>query len=235
MALGVETRTPDLIPDLWAVVVQRLVDPDKERMHEVEMLTSLLLVGAYEAESSRPVAARMREELTLALERTTAIGDDFHRRRRARAWIGAGRVALGSGDDALAETIAIAIAPDLRDMRSAIEGHPWRDPDRFFNEVFTAGQTMRIRNCQTRTIAPRSSRHSRPFSTSTSADQGDAARRPCVRCRRRNRAASPPSGLVWHAGDCASGRGARPGIRSADLALFLRTPTRRRLALARPL
>jgi len=94
MALQDETRSPELIPELWTIVVRRLVDPEKERAHEVEMLSSLLLAGAYEAESSRPTAPLLREGLKEALDLTTGIADDFHRRRRARSWLSAGRAAL---------------------------------------------------------------------------------------------------------------------------------------------
>ncbi len=140
MALKVEARSPELVPELWTTVVRRLADPAKERLHELEMLSSLLLVGTYEAESVRPTAPHMREALKEALDLTKAIADDFHRQRRARAWIGAGRVALGCGDETLADAIAAGIAPDLRELRTALDGHPWRDPEGFFNEVFAAGQ-----------------------------------------------------------------------------------------------
>jgi hypothetical protein len=108
------------------------------------MLSSLLLVGMYEAESSRPTARHMREGLKEALALTTAIADDFHRRRRARAWLAAGRAALGCGDETLADTIAAGIALDLRELRTALDGHPWRDPEGFFNEVFAAGHAMTL-------------------------------------------------------------------------------------------
>lgn len=140
MALKGETRSPDPIPELWTTVVRRLIDPDKERSAEVEMLSSLLLVGVYEAESSRPTAALMRKGLREALDLTTAITDDFHRRRRARAWLGAGRAALGSGDEPLADAIAAAIAHDVRELRSALEGYEWRELEGGYGELFTAGQ-----------------------------------------------------------------------------------------------
>ncbi len=146
MALRVETPSPELVPGLWTTVVSRLADPDKERQHEVEMLSSLLLVGTYEAESPRPTAPHMREALKQALGLTKAIADDFHRRRRARAWIGAGRAALACGDETLADAIAAVIAPDLRELRTALDGRPWRDPEGFFDEVFAAGQAMTLRN-----------------------------------------------------------------------------------------
>ena len=146
MALRGETPSPELVPELWTTVVRRLADPDKERLHEVEMLSSLLLVGMYEAESSRPTAPHMREGLKEALALTTAIADDFHRRRRARAWLAAGRAALGCGDETLADAIAAGIALDLRELRTALDGHPWRDPEGFFNEVFAAGHAMTLPN-----------------------------------------------------------------------------------------
>lgn len=99
MALGGENSSSELIPDLWRRVARRLLDGAKERMHEVEMLESLLLVGVYEARSSRATAPHMREALEEALALTTAIEDDFHRRRRARAWRAAGRAALAVATD----------------------------------------------------------------------------------------------------------------------------------------
>lgn len=157
IALQIETRTPDLVPDLWITVVRLLVDPGKESLHEVEMMSGLLLAGVYEAESSRPTAPRMRESLTEALNQTTGIADDFHRRRRARAWLGAGRAALGCGDDALAQAIAVAIAPDLRESRAALQGHPWEESDDFVDEVFAAAWAMPCRTTSpTRTPGPMS-------------------------------------------------------------------------------
>ena len=140
MSLGVESSSPDLIPGLWRAVARRLVDAEKEKMHEVEMLESLLLVGVYEAESSRPTAPHMREALEEALALTTAIEDDFHRRRRARAWRAAGRAALGCGDEPLADAIARAIARDLRELRQAMEGYEPMEMDGPWQELFTAGQ-----------------------------------------------------------------------------------------------
>lgn len=140
MSIGVESSTPELIPDLWRVVAMRLLDSEREKMHEVEMLESLLLIGAYEAESSRPTAPHMRAALQECLAITAAIDDDFHRRRRARAWRAAGRAALGSGDEALAESIAVVIARDLRELRRAMEGYEPRDMGGPWQELFTAGQ-----------------------------------------------------------------------------------------------
>lgn len=142
MATEVETRRPDLIPEMWLAVARRLVDPDKEKAHEVEMLSGLLLAGAYEAESSRPSAPRMKEALSEALKLTTAIDDKFKRRRRARAWLGPGRAALGCGDEALADAIAKGIAVDLQEFRSIADGSPWRIRDSLYSELFMAGQSM---------------------------------------------------------------------------------------------
>lgn len=139
MSMGVENSSPELIPDLWRVVARRLLDSEREKMHEVEMLESLLLIGAYEAESSRPTAPHMRAALQECLALTAAIDDDFHRRRRARAWRAAGRAALGSGDEALAESIALVIARDLRELRRAMEGYEPREMDGPWQELFTAG------------------------------------------------------------------------------------------------
>lgn len=142
MAVEGEPRSPDLIPEMWRTVVRRLVDPGKEKMHEIELLAGLLLVAAYEAKSSRPWAATMKEALTEALDQTTAITDDWHRRRRARAWLGAGRAVLGCGDEKLAEAIAKGIASDLRELRGMTDGAPWRVRDTFHNEIFAAAQSM---------------------------------------------------------------------------------------------
>lgn len=140
MSIGVGSSTPELIPDLWRVVAKRLLDSEREKMHEVEMLESLLLIGAYGAESSRPTAPHMRAALQECLAITAAIDDDFHRRRRARAWRAAGRAALGSGDEALAEAIAVVIARDLRELRRATEGYEPHEMGGPWQELFTAGQ-----------------------------------------------------------------------------------------------
>jgi hypothetical protein len=138
---------------LWLAVVRQTVDPELDHMHEVEMLKSLLLVGAYEAESSRPWAAKMREGLMEALDLTSAITDEWHRRRRARSWLDAGRAAMGSGDSPLAKSIAKAIAPDLRDMRDAFAEHGWGvegdpfslgDYQGFYNSIYAVGQGIRV-------------------------------------------------------------------------------------------
>ena len=129
MAQAVETRTPDLVPELWITVVRRLMDPAQESLHEVQMVSGLLLAGVYEAESGRPGAERMRDGVTEALGLTTAITDDFHRRRRAPAWANAGQAALGCGDQKLAEAIAAAIAKDVKELRAITRGHPWRESE----------------------------------------------------------------------------------------------------------
>lgn len=136
LSLRVETRTPDLVSDLWITVVRRLIDPGVETLDEVEMLSQLLLAGTYEAGSSRPAAARMHEHLKEALGLTTAIADEWHRRRRARAWLGAGRAALGCGDQALAEAIAAGIRTDLRTIRTAADAFAGLDDDDFYGTIF---------------------------------------------------------------------------------------------------
>jgi hypothetical protein len=136
LSLRVETRTPDLVADLWITVVRRLIDPSKETLHEVEMLSALLLAGTYEAESSRPAAARMRGRLEEALALTTAITDEWHRRRRARAWLAAGRAALGSGDQPLAEAIAAGIRADLRAIRTPADAFAGLDDDELYGAIF---------------------------------------------------------------------------------------------------
>ena len=145
LGLQVETDTTDLVPDLWITVVRRLMDPTKETLHEVETLSGLLLAGVYEIESSRPTATRMREGLIEALAMTKAITDEFHRSRRARAWLGAGRAALGCGDKALAQAIATAIAPDLRELRAALRERPWAaESDGIVDAVRAGARAMRI-------------------------------------------------------------------------------------------
>jgi len=144
LGLQVETVTPDLVPDLWITVVRRLIDPAKETLHEVETLSDLLLAGVYEVESSRPTATRIREGLIEALALTRAITDDFQRRRRARAWLGAGRAALGCGDNALAEMIAAAIAPNLRELRAALRERPWADSDGIVGAIRNGARAMRM-------------------------------------------------------------------------------------------
>jgi hypothetical protein len=126
-ALGVEVTedTADLVPDLWITVVRRLIDPIKETLHEVDTLSDLLLAGVYDVESGRLTGTRMRAGIDEALASTKAITDDFHRRRRAHAWLAAGRAALGCGDKPLAQAIATAIAPDLRELRAALRERPW--------------------------------------------------------------------------------------------------------------
>ncbi len=148
MALRLEPHSPELVPELWATVVRSLVDTATERLHEVEMLSSLLLVGVYEAESEQLTAPHLRAGLKEALDLTAVIADDFRRRRRARAWVSAGRAALGCGDQALAEAIATGIAPDLRELRIALDDGPWRDDGGYrgqvglFNEVFAGSQAL---------------------------------------------------------------------------------------------
>ncbi len=143
MALNVD-QSPKLIPEMYEAVIGRLVDPDKEKMHEIEMLAGLVLAGVYEAESPRATAPGMRQAVLVALDRTKTIADDFHRKRRARAWIGGGRAALGSGDEPLADAIAAAIAPDVQEVRSMADGRPWMERDGFFNELFTREQAIRL-------------------------------------------------------------------------------------------
>jgi hypothetical protein len=72
--------------------------------------------------------------------------DDFHRRRRARAWVAAGRAALGCDDSVLAAAIASTIAPDLLELRRLTEGDSglWRhiDDEDWRSPMFTAGQAF---------------------------------------------------------------------------------------------
>jgi hypothetical protein len=146
-SLGVQVTedTADLVPELWITVVRRLIDPTKETLHEVETLADLLLAGVYDVESGRLTATRMRAGIDEALASTTAITDDFHRRRRARAWLGAGRAALGCGDTELAQAIATAIAPDLRELRAALRERPWAaESDGLTDAVRTGPRAMRL-------------------------------------------------------------------------------------------
>jgi hypothetical protein len=135
MTLDGESQNAELIPELWTAVARRLVDPDKETLHEVEMLSTLLLAGTYEAESSRPSAARMRVAVNDTLALTTAIADDWHRRRRARAWLGAGRAALGCGDGSLAEAIAKSVGPDLHEIRTPAHMFLGREDDDLYDGI----------------------------------------------------------------------------------------------------
>jgi hypothetical protein len=145
LGIQVDEDTADLVPDLWITVVRRMIDPTKETLHEVETLSDLLLAGVYDVESARPTATRMRAGIDEALASTKAITDDFHRRRRARAWLGAGRAALGCGDTALAAAIATAIAPDLRELRAALRERPWAaDSDGMMEMVRAGARNMRL-------------------------------------------------------------------------------------------
>jgi hypothetical protein len=146
LVLNVDEPSAELIPELWRPVVLRLMDPTKEVSDEVEMLSALLLFGVYEAESTRPTAAGMRAAVEEALHLAEGIADDFHRRRRARAWVAAGRAALGSGDELFADAIAAVIASDVLELRRLTEGHSglWRavDDEDWHSAVFTAGQAL---------------------------------------------------------------------------------------------
>jgi hypothetical protein len=219
---------PDLIPKLWSIVVRRLVDPsDKETLHEVDMLSTLLLHGTYQAVSSGPSTEPMRAGVEEALKLTTGIADKSHRRRRSRAWLAAGRAALGSGDRALAMAIAAAIAPDVRVERMSSDAVPWRvmpgEDDDFLGAFFSAAQPMprpKIPSVhkQPEVIAefkamldkpkrprrrrPPASPPPRPPEDEDDHDEADESRGP----------ATPPSGLVGEARDRTSGRGARPTV-----------------------
>ena len=143
LGIQVDADTADVVSGLWITVVRRLIDPTKETLHEVETLSELLLAGVYDVESVRPTATRMRDGVAEALASTKAITDDFHRRRRARAWLPAGRAALACGDNALAKEIATAIAPDLRELRAALRGRPWAvDSDGLMNAIRTGVRGM---------------------------------------------------------------------------------------------
>jgi hypothetical protein len=146
LALNVEEASADLIPELWRPVVWRLLDPTKEISDEVEMLSALLLFGVYEAVSSRPTGTGMRAAIEEALRESATIADDFHRRRRARAWVAAGRAALGCGDEALAGAIAAVVARDVLELRRLSEGRSglWRviDDEDWQSPLFTAGQAF---------------------------------------------------------------------------------------------
>ena len=113
----------DLVRELWVSLVRRLIDPDSEVAGEVELLPKLLLVGVYEANEAGATASAMRIALREALGLTTGIADDWHRRRRARSWLQAGRAALASGDEEFANEIAAGIATDLAELRAAVEGY----------------------------------------------------------------------------------------------------------------
>ena len=97
MGLSRERLPVDLVPRLWSMVVHRLLDTVKEVSNEIPMLSTLLLHGTYEAVTPGPSAEQMRAAVVEALRLTYGITDEWHRRRRARPWIAAGRAALGSG------------------------------------------------------------------------------------------------------------------------------------------
>jgi hypothetical protein len=149
MGLARERLPADLIPGLWSMVVHRLLDPENETLHEVQMLSTLLLHGSYEAVASGPSAQPMRAAVEAALKETTGIADEWERRRRARPWVAAGRAALGSGDRALATAIAAAIAPDVRTDQMGADARASRimfgeddDDDNIVDAFFAAGQPM---------------------------------------------------------------------------------------------
>ncbi len=146
MGLSREHLPIDLMPRLWSMVVRRLLDTEKEVLHEVRMLSTLLLHGTYEAVTAGPSAEPMRAAVEEALRLTFDITDEWHRRRRARAWVPAGRAALGSGDRPLARAIAGAIALSYRVDQPSPGSRPWRitpgeDHD-FLGAFFSAAQPM---------------------------------------------------------------------------------------------
>jgi hypothetical protein len=175
MGLSREHLPIDLMPRLWSMVVRRLLDTEKEVLHEVRMLSTLLLHGTYEAVTAGPSAEPMRAAVEEALRLTFDITDEWHRRRRARAWVPAGRAALGSGDRPLARAIAGAIAPTsgwTRRVRA-------RDPGGSRPENTTTSwersfpPRSRCRDLRSRTYTPnpRLSPRSRSCSTSRNADE----------------------------------------------------------------
>jgi hypothetical protein len=138
LAVDKDAIAADLVPRMWHALAETLVEPSNEKRDEAEMLSGLLLVGAYEAMSSRPWAEAMRNAMAAVLAQTASINDDWQRGRRARAWISAGRAALGSGDEALATSIAKVIAPELREARGLAKGSPWRVLHDFQGRAFDA-------------------------------------------------------------------------------------------------
>jgi hypothetical protein len=138
IAVDKDAAAADLMPRMWHTLAEALVEPGKEKRDEVEMLSGLLLVGAYEAVSSRPWAEAMTKALGEALEQTASIKDEWQRGRRARAWMSAGRAALGSSGDGLANSIAKVIAPELRETRNLAKGSPWRVLHDFQEGAFDA-------------------------------------------------------------------------------------------------
>lgn len=131
MASELDDPSAELVTEWWRRVVGVVTDPStREFIHEQEMMSSLLLVGVYEAQAAR-ASNKMREALREVLGDGSSLADAFHRSRRAWAWLPAGRAALGSGDTPLAEAIAVAVAASLRESRAALSagrsGAPWRE------------------------------------------------------------------------------------------------------------
>ena len=60
----------------------------------------------------------------------------FHRLRFGRAWLKAGRAALGSGDEAMARSIAQAISAAVLAQRDRTRGRPWADEELSFLDEF---------------------------------------------------------------------------------------------------
>lgn len=117
----------------WLELLRHLTGPDAhDGLSGQPMLASTLLIAVYEAEADRPpVAASMRAAVVEALGLTQAIAGEFDRRRAAMAWLPAGRAAIGSGDEELAQTIAAGIATDLHALEAAAAGDPWAESDGF--------------------------------------------------------------------------------------------------------
>jgi len=51
---------------------------------------------------------------------------------------------FGCGDEAFAEAIAAAIARDLRELRSALDGYEVEDSEGFYDGVVGAGQAIAL-------------------------------------------------------------------------------------------
>jgi hypothetical protein len=128
--LKLDGTAAEMVPEWWLALIKRIGDPQiKEHIHDTAMLSSLLVIATYEAASPRPWAGAMREAVLQALPATMSEANEFGRRRRARSWQDAGRAALATGDANLAEAIAQAIAPELREQRNLRAKSEWGGAD----------------------------------------------------------------------------------------------------------
>jgi hypothetical protein len=131
LALELDPDLAELVTKWWLELVRQLTGPDgRESLSGQSVMASMLLIAVYEAEADRaPIAASMKAAVGEALGLTKAIADDFDRRRAAMAWLPAGRAAIGSGDQELAQTIAAGIAADLHALEAAAAEDRWPESE----------------------------------------------------------------------------------------------------------